>query len=61
MKNNKRQHVCDTYNPQRPCCWQARVAEIRKMQEQDAERREATRLKDQQIREEEGFITRGLD
>ncbi len=30
-------HRCDTQNPQRPCCWAARVTELNNMRKRDAE------------------------
>ena len=46
--NNTTKHCCDTQNPQRPCCWAARAANLRaagiyakpgESREQQAERR----------------------
>jgi hypothetical protein len=31
-KQANRPHVCDTYDPQRPCCWAARRKELEAME-----------------------------
>ena len=56
-------HVCDTDNPQRPCCWMARRAELAAMQtpEAVAKQKAAQLTHDAKIEAEGGFITRGLD
>jgi hypothetical protein len=36
---NKRQHVHDTDNPQMPCCWMARKAELAAMPEKTPDNR----------------------
>lgn len=62
---SKKQHRCDTDNPQRACCWMARKAE-----EDAAKAREATpewqaarakAIAEAKERLAESFIGRGLD
>lgn len=58
-----RQHVCDTENPQRPCCWMTRRAELEAMNTSEAiaKQKAAQAEHDARIKAEGGFITRGLD
>jgi hypothetical protein len=63
MGAQKRQHVCDTENPQRPCCWMARRAELEAMStpEAVAKQQAAQAEHSAEIKAQGGFITRGLD
>ena len=63
MKNTSKTHRCDTDNPQRPCCWQARIAAINAMKAPEAIARQkaAQAEHDARIDREGGFITRGID
>jgi hypothetical protein len=59
----KRQHLCDTQSPQRPCCWMARKAEVDAMctPEAIAKQKAAQAAHEARLDSEGGFITRGLD
>lgn len=75
MAKTKRPHECDTQDPQRPCCWAARVAKLRdagiyarlgESKDQQAERRAeaaAPALEARRIADAaiDGFSIRGID
>lgn len=63
MTKQKRQHVCDTENPQRPCCWMARRADLESMNTPEAltKQKAAQAEHDAKLQEQGGFITRRLD
>jgi hypothetical protein len=57
---SKTTHTCDTDNPQRPCCWMARNAELDSMRtpEAIAKQKAAQAAHDAKI---DGFAIRGCD
>lgn len=76
MKNTQnRRHVCDTDSPQRPCCWAARVAELKdagiyarqgESKDKQAERRAEAAAPALEARRaadaaSDGFAKRGID
>lgn len=61
----KRQHVCDTESPQRPCCWMARRAELEAMKARQSDPAYIAEQAEYDARKSadhaDSFIGRGLD